>query len=298
MRYWWASQSRNWRTVIDLGTLWAPTSSLRGPLRTHSSLKEMERGDVVFHYGAGAVRAVSRVSETWKPAHRPDEGYPKENPEQGDEGWLVRVEVVASGLELPSSTVSELVSHGSPGPLDTTGDPGRRYVSPLSSEEGVRLLAAVGVQVDEVESLFGLPVEWAGEATDAAAFGRVRMEQAELRAHLLAGFASAPCALCGRVLPARLLIAAHIAPRHALSDEQRRRFDEVAMLVCALGCDALFEWGYVTVDGGGIVRAGTDAPTDDLRSAVAGLVGKRCAKFNASTAPLFAERRKGAQGLG
>lgn len=170
-------------------------------------------------------------------------------------------------------------------------------MSPVSVEEGVRLLDALGVQLDVPESLFGLPVEWAGETTDGAALGKVRMEQAELRAHLLAGRASDPCALCGRVLPARLLIAAHIAPRHALSDEQRRRFDEVAMLVCALGCDALFEWGYVTVDEGGIVRAGTDAPTDDLRSAVAELVGKRCAKFNASTAPLFAVRRKGAQGL-
>lgn len=235
---------------------------------------------------------MSRVSEMWVSARRPDVGYPKENPGQSDEGWLVRVEVVASGFELPSSRVSELVSHGSPGPLDTTGYPGRRYVSPLSGEEGVRLLEALGVQLDVVESLFGLPVEWAGETTDAAAFGRVRMEQAELRARLLAGRASATCDLCGRVLPARLLVAAHIAPRHALSDEQRRRLDDVAMLACALGCDALFEWGYVTVDEDGILRAGTDAPTDDLRREVTGLVGRRCSAFKGSTAALFAERRR------
>lgn len=296
MRYWWASQSRNWRTVIGEGTLWAPTSSRNGPLPTHLSLKEVEHGDVVFHYGEGAVRAVSRVSETWMSARRPDVGYPKENPGQSDEGWLVRVEVVASGLELPSSRVSELVSHGSPGPLDTTGYPGRRYVSPLSDEDGVRLLDALGVQLDVPESLFGLPIEWAGDTTDMAAFGKVRMEQAELRAHLLAGRASATCALCGRVLPARLLVAAHIAPRHALTDEQRRHLDEVGMLACALGCDALFEWGYVTVDEHGTVRAGLDAPTDDLRCAVAGLVGKRCSAFSGSTAAMFAERRRLLQG--
>ena len=256
----------------------------------------MEHGDVVFHYGEMAVRAVSRVSETWMSARRPDAGYPKENPGQSDEGWLVRVEVVASGLELSSSRVSELVSHGSPGPLDTTGRPGRRYVSPLSGDEGVRLLDALGVQLDVVDSLFGLPVEWAGETTDAAALGTVRKEQGELRAHLLAGRAAATCALCGRVLPARLLIAAHIAPRHALSDEQRRCFDDVAMLACALGCDALFEWGYVTVDADWALRAGMAAPTDDLRSEVAGLVGKRCSAFKGSTAALFAERRRMLQG--
>ena len=165
-------------------------------------------------------------------------------------------------------------------------------MSPLLGEEGVRLLDALEVQLDVVESLFGLPVAWAGETTDAEAFGKVRMEQAELRAHHLAGRASAPCALCGRVLPSRLLVAAHIAPRHALSDEQRRRFDEVAMLACALGCDALFEWGYVTVDGNGIVRAGIEAPTDDLRRAVADLVGKQCSAFSNTTAALFVERRK------
>lgn len=98
------------------------------------------------------------------------------------------------------------------------------------------------------------------------------------------------------MLPARLLVAAHIAPRHALSDEQRRRLDDVAMLACALGCDALFEWGYVTVDEHGTLRAGMDAPTDDLRSAVAGLVGKRCSAFKGSNAAMFAERRRMLQG--
>lgn len=197
MRYWWASQSRNWRTVIGEGTLWAPTSSRHGPLPTHLALRKMEHGDVVFHYGEGAIRAVSRVSETWISARRPDAGYPKENPGQSDEGWLVKVEVVASGLELPSPRVSELVSHGSPGPLDTTGRPGRRYLSPLSGEEGVRLLDALGAQLDVIESLFGLPVEWAGETTDGTALGNVRMEQAELRARLLAGRASARATCAG-----------------------------------------------------------------------------------------------------
>jgi hypothetical protein len=139
---------------------------------------------------------------------------------------------------------------------------------------------------------FGLPVELlVEETTDLAALTTVRREQGRLRDHLMAGRPTAECALCGRVLPRRLLVAAHIAPRRTLSDSQRQRFDEIAMLACALGCDALFEWGLVVVDEDGIIRPGAAATTPDLRAVVRRLADQPCTAFDQPRAPAFAAHR-------
>ncbi|MEV5054351.1 hypothetical protein [Arthrobacter sp. LAR12-1-1.1] len=61
------------------------------------------------------------------------------------------------------------------------------------------------------------------------------------------------------------------------------------MLVCNLGCDALFEWGYVVVDGGGKVRPGRSAETQKVKAAVAAVSGKSCLAFSTATSDNFAQ---------
>lgn len=73
-----------------------------------------------------------------------------------------------------------------------------------------------------------------------------RREQTKLKRLLLPG-TTGVCALCGRTFERRLLVAAHIKKRAACSDPERRDLGNVAMLNCILGCDALYEHGYVTV---------------------------------------------------
>ena len=74
-----------------------------------------------------------------------------------------------------------------------------------------------------------------------------RLEQSYLRRQLLHGAAHAPCALCGRDLPAEFLIAAHIKKRAACTTDERRDIGNIAMLACKFGCDALYEQGYLGV---------------------------------------------------
>lgn len=64
------------------------------------------------------------------------------------------------------------------------------------------------------------------------------------------------------------------------------------MLACALGCDELFQRGYIIVDGYGVVKPGRDAETDALQSIVDRLVGRKCTAYNTRTAVDFAERLK------
>lgn len=96
---------------------------------------------------------------------------------------------------------------------------------------------------------------------DEPALSRHRVEQAFLRRFLLAGRAVAPCAFCGLSVTADLLVAAHVRRRAELSREQRLMFDQVAVLACALGCDALYERGYVAVGQDGRLQVASMQPS-------------------------------------
>ncbi len=59
------------------------------------------------------------------------------------------------------------------------------------------------------------------------------------------------------------------------------------MLICSLGCDALFEWGYIVVTANGRMEPGIPAETWQLESAVAKLSGQWCTAHDEVTAPRF-----------
>jgi len=81
---------------------------------------------------------------------------------------------------------------------------------------------------------------------DLVAPGTRRVEQQALRWHLLPK-ATGICALCGREYAKQFLRAAHIKPRAACTESERRDLSHVAMPACVFGCDALFEQGYISV---------------------------------------------------
>ena len=126
-----------------------------------------------------------------------------------------------------------------------------------------------------------------GGATDVATTGTARVEQRALRAFLVGTQTEAQCGLCGRTLPTELLVAGHIKPRSQCSEVERWDFAAVAMLNCALGCDALFERGYITVDGDGQVQSGRAAWSDAVGDTVASLPGKKAFAHNADRAAAF-----------
>ncbi|MDT0202739.1 hypothetical protein [Nocardioides sp. AE5] len=149
---------------------------------------------------------------------------------------------------------------------------------------GPRLGNEGGTQTTGIEipmpSLLGV------DETDVAALSRVRAEQRYLRQYLLGGASEAGCDLCGRLLPSSLLVAAHIVPRRELNGAQRLDFSRAAMLACALGCDALFEYGYLTVGSDGVVQAGKQSSAA-VAVAVDELSGRKCTAFNENTAANF-----------
>lgn len=293
-RWWWASQSKNYRTAIPGGTLWScdirrPDGSL-SPRRDRRFLQDMRRGDGVLHYADGFLRAVSVVRAPWTETPRPA-GYPKVRVGDLDSGWLVRVEPLVTELEVPFGALSPLLGAGVDRPFGSDGRPAQKYISKVEADEAERVISLIGAthRVDLGDLSTQLGVDDVGEAaTDALSVASVRLEQRALRQRLLQSAAGKPsCVLCGEQLPADFLVAAHILPRRMLSDHERLHFDDVAVLMCLLGCDALYERGLITVRDG--VVTARDAVPVALHEAVRARTSRVVQAQSARQSALFAE---------
>jgi hypothetical protein len=174
--------------------------------------------------------------------------------------------------------------------------------------EALRLSAnkqGVPVLVDGVPSLDNLiaiddslPTDLDGDPTaetevTGLVLAAVRKEQAKLRKRKFSGQLEIVCELCGRVLPVRTVRAAHIKRRSHLHFPDHLNIANI-MAACTLGCDELFEHGYIYVDRHGGIRAtsrcaGYPAIVDFFERE---LSGKACAAHRAESERFFAYHRK------
>ncbi|GAA0435481.1 hypothetical protein Acor_84310 [Acrocarpospora corrugata] len=125
-----------------------------------------------------------------------------------------------------------------------------------------------------------------------AALADQRGEQAVLRRLLLQG-GPAECALCGAELPERFLIAAHIKKRVRCTEHERRDLENIAMLACVLGCDSLYEHGYITVSEEGriLLSKALEKHPPLLDHAHRHLRGRTTSQWSAQREPYFAWHR-------
>jgi hypothetical protein len=130
-----------------------------------------------------------------------------------------------------------------------------------------------------------------GGDLDARVLTSVRREQRKWRARRLGHAAVADCSICRSTLPVDCLRIAHIKRRSECS-EQERRDEANIMLACTLGCDHLFELGYIYVDVRGVIRAaGRAAGAPAIEAAVARLAGRACAAHTRASSRYFAWHR-------
>lgn len=107
-----------------------------------------------------------------------------------------------------------------------------------------------------------------------------RREQSFLRRSLLLGDTAGYCALCGDEFPADLLVTAHIKPRSQCSDAEKRDYLGNVVLMCRLGCDVLFELGFISVLGGIIQVSAFGHPSHGVRSHLSRVDGRRSAAWS------------------
>lgn len=122
----------------------------------------------------------------------------------------------------------------------------------LDGEKSARILAALDLTKDG--SVGGTAKDFAASTAlategelDVAGQVLLRKEQGYLRRMLFGRRDRGACALCGREMPIDLLVAAHIKKRSLCSTAEKRDFANNVLPMCRMGCDDLFEKGYLLV---------------------------------------------------
>ncbi|MBW0252469.1 EVE domain-containing protein [Cellulomonas sp. PS-H5] len=292
MAVWWVNQGSTFAASVKQELLWSPDSAVPSHWR---HMREVQVGDLVIHYAQG-VRALGVVIADARGWPRP-KGF---NSDWDDAGLMVRVDYRVFDDPIPLAEM----------PVELRTD--QIFEGPFNKNHGVKqgyLWAATTEIYDWVLERVGGPAPAAADGSsgggstgpgqpegqthhysgtvDVVFEGVARGEQAALRRFLFGTATVAECAVCGRLLPVSLLRAAHIKRRSACSDDERRDFRAVAMPACVLGCDALFELGWISVDGAGVVVAVGEL-SGDAEAARALLIGRTCKAFSDWTAPHFA----------
>lgn len=145
---------------------------------------------------------------------------------------------------------------------------------------------------DTTDSMPDLP-----DDLDYSARVMLRREQRKLRKAKFKGAHELACALCGRLLPERLVHAAHVKKRSVSSYPERCDPSNI-MGACVLGCDSLFEFGYVYVAADGKIHTSHHASgLPDLAEAAAALEDRACTAFSDDSADYFAWQRVNVAGV-
>jgi hypothetical protein len=113
-----------------------------------------------------------------------------------------------------------------------------------------------------------------------------RVEQSFLRRILFGSAVESTCSLCGLRLPTSLLVAAHIKPRSECSEHERLDAENIVFGVCVLGCDALYEHGFVAVLEGKVCVSEADT-SRRLKAILRRFRGRRCVAWKDSAAKYF-----------
>jgi len=171
----------------------------------------------------------------------------------------------------------------------------------LVQDTEFRKLIERGKKARVSDTIAGQPVRWLSAATKrqfkhaAAIDGPLdrehsvlgRVEQSYLRRRLFGSREIIACALCGRRVSVVLLVAAHIKPRSECSRLERLDVDNIAFALCLLGCDALYDRGFVAVRTHGYIVISDVQVSRDVRTVLRRFHRRRCTAWTPSNAKYF-----------
>jgi len=112
------------------------------------------------------------------------------------------------------------------------------------------------------------------QATEGTANVSTRLEHKYIVEHLFQGKKTGHCCICHKEYPRHLLVAAHIKKRSACSLEEKLDIENIALPMCRLGCDPLFELGYLSAQDGVVIKHPSQEVTDGIREYIASVIGK------------------------
>ena len=133
--------------------------------------------------------------------------------------------------------------------------------------------------------------------TDGRAFSPTRNEHRYIVQFLFGNRKQATCSMCGNTYPRDQLVAAHIKKRKACSKKEKLDVENIATPMCKLGCDSLYEDGYISVVEGKVTAHPSRITHTAIQLYVNSLVGNTCPAWSTKTKKYFIWHQK-AHGFG
>lgn len=124
------------------------------------------------------------------------------------------------------------------------------------------------------------------ESTEIETISTRRLEQGYLKTILFGNHSLGNCACCKKKLPISLLVTAHIKKRAYCSLDERLD-KNIVMPMCKLGCDEIYEKGYISVLNGKFIELKPSPITSDLKNFIYSVIGNSCDYFNNRTEKYF-----------
>lgn len=302
VRFWWVNQGQSYKWESALGIMWAPYVNEDGKTQHHwERMDGVLPGDVIVNYADMQIRAISTALTGTRPAANPHVGLTELEWEKDGREVKLRMqelEVPMHLSDIPVALRKGWKSYGSP--FNINGGVNQGYLFELPDEAGLWIMNELSLVAEAGDDLSDI-VPDAGEneadavivvGPDGEVVVKFRAEHGQLKKHLFDGKNESECALCGKMLPKGLLVTSHIKKR-AECNAGERMDKRVVMAACALGCDAVYERGYIKVSPAGVIEIGPRvATTEHLSAFVTDLVGKRVSAFTPQTAKYFAWHAK------
>ncbi|TCC94182.1 hypothetical protein EZ428_05230 [Pedobacter frigiditerrae] len=118
-------------------------------------------------------------------------------------------------------------------------------------------------------------------------FTKRRREHILLKQFLFQNNELITCAICGQTLPKRLINVAHIKRRCTASEAERKN-PFIVFAACSLGCDALYEKGYISVDPTGKIKSlRHTSNSNNLSKHLEAIIEKKCDAYNENNKGFF-----------
>lgn len=268
--FWWVNHKQTYRYEVGGGYIWSPTAKKNGAYnQTYENLRLVQKGDIVFSYADGLIKAIGTAISGYENALKPVE-FGTTGDVWDASGW--RVPIDWAMLDEPLRPKSHLAAIApllpdKHSPIRAVNGDGVQscYLARISHDLGNLLLRLAGqfdAESDEVEieaqEKEQIQLVWESNIsqTDKEQIVKARVGQGLFKNRLARVESS--CRLTG-VSDLRFLVASHIKPWRVSNNEER--LSGYNGLLLSPHVDLLFDKGHISFEDNGTLLVAPRAAT-------------------------------------
>ncbi|MEG0472243.1 MAG: HNH endonuclease [Solibacillus sp.] len=264
MNFYIVMQGRTYEEAKDKQVIWCSIFDNSGKTpHTWERMREVKKGDAIFHCVKGEIVAVSIAQENCR------EGVNPIN-ESGNIGNMFSANYEELAFSINIKEHFDVINPLLPikySPFQSNGDGNQGYLYPCNEMLAMKLLELISdaniYEENEEQLEFAMSMIAKKERdtlapvlieTEAEAKVKIRKGQQKFKKHLTPLWNN-QCALCGITLPA-LLRASHAKPWKDATDEER--LDPYNGILLCSNHDVLYDQGFIAFDGTGKIHISSE----------------------------------------